>query len=262
MKWKDWLIAFLCGTGLLLGFWIFADLVKDNQSELPLLLIAVFVIAIYWFGHSLSSWNYVTFSLTAQFTALIGYKIISIVSVIRDIRADGFLADYEAIPYQTVDFLFLLTALTCLLMTAVIRFALTRKKFREIPKKTGHRLFFACVLIVAAGLLNFLSWKAVMPMTEKLDAYCATFSPEKWEKYPPKRELMLPDFLAAHLGESQGEIEALLGQPETEDGYFAGYGGSGELYVSFLYDQNGGLKDVEYVSKSPFGDFKNNGKKD
>lgn len=252
MKKKDYLFALLMGVLFLLALWIFSDSMEGNGSSVPFLLMGAYLAAVVILSRKLSSRDAMLFSLISQLTVFLGYKGITIAGVIGDYRADGFLADYEVGPYQAVDAFLLVFLFTIFLMTAVIRFALARKKFRQIPKTTLKMIGISLVVLAAAGVVNFLSWNLTKPYTRKLDTYCQTFTPEKWSAYAPKRELMLPDFLAEYQGISQTELEQLLGQPETDDGYFVGYGGQGEMYASFVYE-DGGLQDAEFVSKSPFG---------
>ena len=254
MKKKDYLLAIACGVGLLLVFWIFSDLVEGSQSNVPFIIMAVYLAAVAVLSKKLPSWDCLLFSLITQLTVFVGYKVLSMIGVVQDYRADGFLADYEVGPYQMSELFMVVFLVVCFLMTAVIRFALARKGFRQIPKKTLRRLGLYILILIAVGAVNNLSWSVTKPLTAKLDQYCQTFTPEKWAEYAPKRELMLPDFMAEYQGISRQELEQLLGQPEQQGSYFVGYGGQGQVFVSFVYDQEGGLSDVDYVSKSPFGD--------
>lgn len=256
MKKKDYLLAIACGIGLLLIFWIFSDLVEGSNSSVPFVMMAVYLAAVAALSRKMTSWDCLLFSLISQLTVFVGYKALSIAGAVRDYRADGFLADYEVGPYQMSEMLLFVFLISCFVMTALIRFALARKKFRQIPKKTLKRLGIYLLLLAALGILNHFSWNFTKPLTAKFDTYCESFTPAKWEQYVPKRELMLPDFMVQHKGISQDELEQLLGEPEQKEGYFVGYSSQGQVYVSFVFDDTGALSDITYVSKSPFGDRK------
>lgn len=250
MKLKDYLISVATGIAFLLALWIFSDAAEG--STISMILMTVYLAALVLLARKLPSWDAMKFSFVSLAVSFLGYKIISLVNLAGDYRQDGFLADYEVGPYQTMDLLFLLFLVTTFLMTALVRFVLVRKKIRQIPKKTLKTIGISLVIFVLLGVVDVQSWKLTRPMTAKLDQYCETFSVEKWQTYVPKRELMLPDFLAEYKGISQAELEELLGEPEKED-YFVGYGGKGEMYARFVFE-NDRLQDVNLVSVSPFGD--------
>lgn len=250
MKLKDYLISVATGIAFLLALWIFSDAAEG--STVSMILMTVYLAALVLLARKLPSWDAMKFSFVSLAVSFLGYKIISLVNLAGDYRQDGFLADYEVGPYQTMDLLFLLFLVTTFLMTALVRFALVRKKIRQIPKKTLKTIGISLVIFVLLGVVDVQSWKLTRPMTAKLDQYCETFSVEKWQTYVPKRELMLPDFLAEYKGISQTELKELLGEPEKED-YFVGYGGKGEMYARFVFE-NDQLQDVNLVSVSPFGD--------
>lgn len=250
MKLKDYLISVATGIAFLLALWIFSDAAEG--STVSMILMTVYLAALVLLARKLPSWDAMKFSFVSLAVSFLGYKIISLVNLAGDYRQDGFLADYEVGPYQTMDLLFLLFLVTTFLMTALVRFALVRKKIRQIPKKTLKTIGISLVIFVLLGVVDVQSWKLTRPMTAKLDQYCETFSVEKWQTYVPKRELMLPDFLAEYKGISQTELKELLGEPEKED-YFVGYGGKGEMYARFVFE-NDRLQDVNLVSVSPFGD--------
>ena len=251
MKLKDYLISVATGMVFLLALWIFSD--AGEVSTVSMALMTVYLVALVVLTWKLTSWDAMKFSLISLLIAFLGYKIISLVNLVGDYRQDGFLADYEVGPYQTMDLFFLLVLGTTFLMTAVVRFALVRKKFRQIPKKTWKTIGVSLLIFVVLGAVNMLSWNLLNPITAKLDQHCQTFSVEKWQNFAPKRELMLPDFLAEHKGISQAELQELLGEPEKEEGYFVGYGGEGELYAEFVFE-NDQLQDVNLISVSLFGD--------
>lgn len=250
MKLKDYLISVATGIAFLLALWIFSDAAEG--STISMILMTVYLAALVLLARKLPSWDAMKFSFVSLAVSFLGYKIISLVNLAGDYRQDGFLADYEVGPYQTMDLLFLLFLVTTFLMTVLVRFVLVRKKIRQIPKKTLKTIGISLVIFVLLGVVDVQSWKLTRPMTAKLDQYCKTFSVEKWQTYVPKRELMLPDFLAEYKGISQAELEELLGEPEKED-YFVGYGGKGEMYARFVFE-NDRLQDVNLVSVSPFGD--------
>lgn len=251
MKLKHYLLSAGTGAALLLILWIFSDAAEG--TTLPMTIMAVYLAALMLLSRKLTSWDAMKFSAVSQLVLFVGYKILSVFQVIQDYRQDGFLADYEVSPYQIMDLFFLLWITSVFLMTALIRFALARKKIRQIPGRTMKTIGVFLLVFVLLGMADMLSWKAAKPETEKLNRYCQTFSPEKWQMYAPKRELMLADFLAEYRGISESELEELLGKPEQKEGYFVGYGGQGEMYASFVFE-DGLLSDVNFVSLSPFGD--------
>lgn len=250
MKRKNYLLSVLTGLLFLLALWIFSD--ASGGSSVSMGLMVAYLAVLVFCGWKLTSWDSMKFSAISLITVFLGYKILSIVNVTGDYRQDGFLADYEVGPYETMDLFFLIFLVTTFLMTALVRFALVRKKIRQIPKKTLKVMGISLLIFIALGIVNLFSWTVTKPLTAKMDQYCMTFSREKWEAYPPKRELMLADFLVTHRGITEDELEELLGKPD-EKGYFAGYGAKGEIYVSFVFEEDG-LQDMNLISVSPFGD--------
>ncbi len=251
MKLRDTLISVATGIVFLLALWIFSDAAQG--SSVPMVLMIVYLAALVFLAWKLTSWNAMKFSFISQMIVFLGYKIISVVNLVEAYRQDGFLADYEMSSFQTLDVFILLFLATTFLMTALVRFSLMRKKLRLTPKKTWKTLGVSLLIFVVLGAVDLVSWNALNPLTAKLDDYCQTFSAEKWEQYAPKRELMLPDFLAEHKGISQQELHKLLGEPEKEEGYFVGFGGTGELYAQFVFEHDQ-LQDVNLISVSLFGD--------
>lgn len=251
MKRNNYLLSVLTGLLFLLALWIFSDAAEGSSVSMWLMLAYLGVLV--FFGWKLTSWDAMKFSAVSQVTAFLGYKIISIVNVIGDYRKDGFLADYEVGPYQTLDLFFLVFLVTTFLMNALVRFALVRKKIKQIPKETLKVIGISLLIFIVLGVVNMLSWKITKPATEKLDQYCQTFSEEKWQTYHAKRELMLADFLVEYKGISKAELNKLLGEPEKEEGYFVGFGAQGEIYADFVFE-NDSLQDVNLVSISLFSD--------
>ncbi|MBE7042957.1 MAG: hypothetical protein E7399_05625 [Ruminococcaceae bacterium] len=253
MKLKDYLISCATGVLFLLSLWIFSDAAEGSTVSMAMMIAyLVILVVLAW---RLTSWDAMKFSFISQMVAFIGYKIISLVNLLGDYRQDGFLADYEVGSYETMDLFFLLFLVTTFLMTALVRFALVRKKIRQTPKKTWKTIGIVLAIYVGLGIVTMPLWNVLNPVTAKLDQYCQTFSPEKWQNYAPKRELMLPDFLVEYKGISKAEAEELLGKPEKEEGYFVGYSAQGEMYAEFVFE-NDSLTDVNLISISLFGDSK------
>ncbi len=251
MKLREYLFSIVSGIVFLLALWIFSD--AGEVSTVSMALMTVYLAALVVLTWKLTSWDAMKFSRVSLLIVFLGYKIISLVNLVEDYQQDGFLADYEVGPYQTIDFFFLIFLVSTFFTTALVRFALVRKKIRQIPKKTLKTIGVSLVIFVFVGAATMLSWNLTTPITAKLDQHCQTFSVEKWQNFSPKRELMLADFLAEYKGISQSELKELLGEPEKETGYFVGYGGKGELYANFVFE-NECLQDVNLISISLFGD--------
>ncbi len=160
MKLKDYLISVATGIVLLLALWIFSDAAEG--STVSIALMTVYLAALVVLAWKLTSWDAMKFSFVSLLIAFLGYKIISLVNLAGDYQQDGFLADYEVGPYQTMDFFFLIFLLTTFLMTAVVRFALVRKRIRLTPKKTIKTIGICLGIFIVLGAVNQVGGQAVL----------------------------------------------------------------------------------------------------
>ncbi len=216
---------------------VFADRMDMKSSMLPFILMAAYDIANVLLVRRAAPRECFKLFMTSVLTAFVIYKIISVFGIINTYNDDGFFSDTESNFYFLFDVMMVINMVSTFFFLVFLRFMMSKQSIKNISKISVKRFAVCAVILCLLAICDLLLWNFSKPYEDKFLDYVSTYSVEKWEKYPNKRIDMFDDFEKNHelSGMKKEDVEALLGKPETDEGYELGYDKNGHNILAVLY---------------------------